>query len=425
MIPALLLPAGLAALAALLLPLLLHLARREERRPVDFAALRWLSTRLRPRRSVRFEEWLLLALRLLLVALLALLLARPVLYGTDDDRPWIVAVPGLAPAALLEATRPDAGGSAATTVNPGVEAEWRWLVPGFPAADPASPSAPSPSTAHAISSLLRQLDMRMPAGAALTVLVPPVLEGVDAERPRLSRAVDWRVVEAPAIPTTDAPAPHATHDPAQAPRLTIRHAPDRAASARYLRAAALAWNAGAAGGVDASSDEAAVDLAAIDKDSGLLPPASDTDVLAWLAPGEVPPAVLAWVESGGTALLSHDATLQGLEGAVAHWRDPDGHALLQGAVLGHGRALQWTRPLRPDAVPALLEADFPHRLRAVLVPPAPPSRVVAAEHAPLVGAVGPWPQGARELSPWLALLIALLFVIERWIAAGPRRERVA
>ena len=37
---ALLLPAGLAALAALLLPLLIHLARRSEQRPTVFAALR-------------------------------------------------------------------------------------------------------------------------------------------------------------------------------------------------------------------------------------------------------------------------------------------------------------------------------------------------------------------------------------------------
>ena len=46
---ALLLPAGLAALAALLLPLLLHLARRHEQTPTDFAALRWLRQKPKPR----------------------------------------------------------------------------------------------------------------------------------------------------------------------------------------------------------------------------------------------------------------------------------------------------------------------------------------------------------------------------------------
>ena len=48
-------PAGLAALASLLLPLLIHLARRDEQRLLDFAALRWLAARPRPRRRIRFE----------------------------------------------------------------------------------------------------------------------------------------------------------------------------------------------------------------------------------------------------------------------------------------------------------------------------------------------------------------------------------
>ena len=38
----LLFPLGLAALAAWLLPLLIHLARRHPYTPLDFAALRWL-----------------------------------------------------------------------------------------------------------------------------------------------------------------------------------------------------------------------------------------------------------------------------------------------------------------------------------------------------------------------------------------------
>src|SRR5690606_38671272 len=40
--PLLLLPAGLTALTALALPLLIHLARRQQQRPTVFAALRWL-----------------------------------------------------------------------------------------------------------------------------------------------------------------------------------------------------------------------------------------------------------------------------------------------------------------------------------------------------------------------------------------------
>ena len=77
----LLLPAALAALGALLMPLLIHLARRSQLVPTPFAALRWLRQAARPQRRVRLEEWPLLLLRLLLLALLALWLARPVLHG--------------------------------------------------------------------------------------------------------------------------------------------------------------------------------------------------------------------------------------------------------------------------------------------------------------------------------------------------------
>src|SRR5690606_3770281 len=74
---ALLAPLGLFALAALALPILVHLVRRIELHATEFAALRWISARVPPRRRIRFERPWLLLLRLLLVALLALLLARP------------------------------------------------------------------------------------------------------------------------------------------------------------------------------------------------------------------------------------------------------------------------------------------------------------------------------------------------------------
>lgn len=387
MIPTLLLPAGLAALAALLLPLLLHLVRREDRRPIDFAALRWLAPRTRPRRSLRIEDRLLLALRLLLVALLALLLARPVLPEDDPTRPWIVALPAVGADPLLASAMETAG-------SPGPER--RWLAPGFPR---VAPDTPPPAGPHPVSSLLRELDMRMPPGAPLVVLVPPVLDGVDAERPRLSRPVDWRVVE------RDGSGPSAvavaTAPPAAPPRLVPVPTGDADADAglRYLLAAASAW------------------------ETGGIPAGERDEVRLWSGAGTPPATLLAWVEAGGAALIDHRATVPMPDEAPAPWYDAEGRPLLRLAAFGNGRLLQWTRPLRPDAFPGLLESDFPHRLRAVLQPPPPPARVLAAEHAPTVADVGPWPASMRELSPWLALLIALLFALERWIAAGRRGER--
>lgn len=409
MIPALLLPAGLTALAALALPLLLHLVRREEQRPIDFAALRWLSARVRPRRRLRFEDRLLLALRLLLITLLALLLAHPVLPLEGGGATWIVAAPGVASEALRDATPSVADDIAA---NPrrdrddngrgaGMDIQRRWLTAGFPWLD----EIPDRPDAHAPISLLRELDMRMPAGARLVVLVPPILDGVDAERPRLSRPVEWRVIPAAGASdqgddgnSTTGSADGAGNDSIPLPRIIIQDAGNNA-GARYLSAASLAWEEAAA-------------------------PRS-LDVHAWLTPGNLPPDAIAWIEAGGTALLAHDTRLPALDDATPLWSDDQGRPLLRAAALGSGRALQWTRSLEPDVMPVLLDADFPHRLRAALQPPPSPSRVLAAEHSPLVGGVGPWPPSLRELSPWLALAIALLFLLERWLATGPRRGRQA
>lgn len=64
-------PPGLAALAALLVPLLIHLARRRPRRPVLVGTLRHLPAGAPRRARSRIIEPSLLALRMLIVALLA------------------------------------------------------------------------------------------------------------------------------------------------------------------------------------------------------------------------------------------------------------------------------------------------------------------------------------------------------------------
>ena len=79
---ALLLPLGLIALAGLIVPLLIHLVRQSDHPLIDFPALRWLRESERPRRRLRFEDRWLLLVRLLLVALAAVLLAQPILKGS-------------------------------------------------------------------------------------------------------------------------------------------------------------------------------------------------------------------------------------------------------------------------------------------------------------------------------------------------------
>ena len=377
MTPLLLAPLGLAALAALIVPLLIHLRRRTEEVPVDFAALRWLDPRPKPRRKLRFDELVLLALRLLLVALLALLLAQPALLGGEDTRPRILVVPGVDPAAARDAAGPDA--------------DIRWIAPGFPALEWAGPTEPAQT-----SSLIRELDSELPPGVPLTIVVPPVLGGVDAAPLRLTRRVKWQIVEGAA--------PTAPRAPPTSPTLAVRHAAGPEGPVRYLRAAAQAWSEQPRFTASTGSD---------------LPPRDH--VLVWLSPGRVPPKVTDWVSAGGTALLGDAAQVAMPDTTTALWRDAFGNTLVEAAPLGAGRLLRFTQALEPAAMPELVSGEFPARLRGLITPPAPPpARVAAAAFAPRAG-VPPFPLAPRELSSWLGVLIALIFLAERLLAMRPKR----
>jgi hypothetical protein len=78
-------------------------------------------------------------------------------------------------------------------------------------------------------------------------------------------------------------------------------------------------------------------------------------------------------------------------------------------------------------MPGLLDADFPRHLHGLFEgPPPAPARVFAADHAPATGGPLTWDEmfapSPRDLQPWLLVLIALLFVLERWMASGPRHR---
>ncbi|UBB26770.1 BatA domain-containing protein [Pseudoxanthomonas japonensis] len=381
---ALLLPAALAALGALLLPLLVHLARRSEQRPTDFAALRWLRQKPRPRHRIRFDERGLLLLRLLLLALLALWLARPVLQGIHGGTPWVVV-------------SPEVDASVARQWG-GTDSESRWLAPGFPPLDSPAPASTAPT-----ASLLRELDADLPPEVALTVVMPAWFDGADGERPRLSRAVDWR--ELPRLP------PSAFQRGAtEPPVLSVRHAPVRQDALRYLRAAVESWSGGTA-----------IPTRLSVADTGQ-PLAGDARALIWLAPGAVPPAIRRWIAAGGTALLDAQARIGDVGAMTPYWTDETGATIVEGGALGQGRVLRFTRPLQPSVMPQLLEPVFPARLRELFAEPMPaPARVAARDYAPLSGAAA-YPQAPRDLQPWLAMLIALLLVLERGWATSRRRS---
>jgi hypothetical protein len=276
------------------------------------------------------------------------------------------------------------------------EARLRWLAPGFPKVEEKPPTGAQP-----FASLLRQLDAELPTSVALTVFVPEQLQGADDMRPQLSRAVQWKVV--PGAMPAQKPAP------ATPSGLTVRHAPERADAVRYLRAAALAWQSASAAISGFSSAPVGPPLPA------------DSRPLVWLVPGPLPAEVIGWIERGGTALLDVDAAFEYPTGSTVYWRDAAGAPLVEGAAFGEGRVLRLTRPFNPSAMPQLLEPDFPRQLREILQGSGPaPSRVMARDYSPLIGGAS-YAQPPRDLQPWLALLIALLLLAERWLATQRSR----
>ena len=387
---ALLLPTALLALTALLLPLLIHLSRRSEQKPTDFAALRWISAQLRPRRKLVFQEIPLLLLRLLLLIALAIFLAKPVSMQSASPKHWVVVAPG-------------ADISAAKQLPSKTSSEWHWLTLGFPDFEDKPDSTNIP-----VSSLLRELDAQLPANTSITVVVPEALSGLDGERIRLSRKVDWKIVPgvlpAAARPEQNRPI-----------RLAIRHDEKHDNETIYFRAVHAAWQA-----EQKASEKDELDSADI---SAALKP--DRSALVWLSATGLPSGIREWVNKGGTIIVSKETAVPEKESAVAAWRNEQGKILAIVAPLGQGRILQWQQDLKPDAMPELLDADFPDKLKSLLQtkPPAPTS-AFAKSQTPLTGAEA-GPEAPQSLQAWLALLIALLFLLERWLANSSRRWSAA
>jgi len=92
--------AMLAALAAVAIPILIHLLNRQKATVVDWGAMRFLLESLTSRsRRILIEEIILMALRCLAVALLVLALARPFM-PSRSNVPWALVLPMILMAAI-------------------------------------------------------------------------------------------------------------------------------------------------------------------------------------------------------------------------------------------------------------------------------------------------------------------------------------
>ena len=74
---------AIAGLCAIAIPILIHLLARQRRKPIEWAAMRFLIEAFRKhRRRLQLEQYILLATRCLILALLGVALARPILEST-------------------------------------------------------------------------------------------------------------------------------------------------------------------------------------------------------------------------------------------------------------------------------------------------------------------------------------------------------
>ncbi|RYD46544.1 MAG: hypothetical protein EOP83_29485, partial [Verrucomicrobiaceae bacterium] len=85
----------LAGLAAVAIPIIIHLVRRQAAKPIDWGAMRFLfDTIAMRRRKMEWEDLLLMAARCLLLGLVALAIARPFV-PPDSSVPWMFVLPAV------------------------------------------------------------------------------------------------------------------------------------------------------------------------------------------------------------------------------------------------------------------------------------------------------------------------------------------
>jgi hypothetical protein len=419
-------PLWLVGLLGLLAPLVLHLLARGRGRRVRVGSVRLLadSPPRRPRRLQLQRPWL-LALRCLLLALVALALAGPRLRrevaAAATPRPWVLVEPGV-DASVTTARRAIAAG-----------AEVRLLAAGLPRAAAVADPAALPDLAAVpggLWSLLREAAATAPAGTRLLVVTRGRLTALRGERPTLANPVEWHEVPdsrpnrwgartlatdggaallvgmSDRTRTTFAREPASAIDsaarepgvevpsgvdalpaddrPPQQPRpvrVQVLAAPDRTADARYVRAAIVA------------AAEAAGVTIEIAPPSGARAPAALT---FWLADAPPPPSLVDAARDGGWLITDGGSSEESCRGSfavvataapvalyrcggnpppaasgareprVAAWRADSGRAVLLEQRLGSGRWLRFASRFHPAWSDLVLSPAFPEWLRELL-----------------------------------------------------------
>ena len=384
-------PLWLLGLAAIAVPIAIHLRGKRVGRVVRVGSVRWLAgvpAAWAPARRVRRIP--LLLLRCAVLVALSLALARPYLRASGGEA-WVLVAPEVASGVSLDSLR------RLGTV--------RLLATGFPSIDRVPPdSTPQPTD---VWSLLREADAAAPAGVRLVVVAPGTVAYLRGVRPELSHAVEYVAAPADSARSAD----RRTGGP-----VTIYFAPDYEDDARYL---SLAFRATA---MTRGVTEAVSVLPATDS----LPDVA-TPWVAWLGGSGAPDALQRWLAQG-TRILTDGDTSATSDGDRVVWRGPAGEPLL----LARGLHYRLRGRFHPSTLPAVLTPDFaewvdtlwaPGPIRAV----APALPISAGQRTPrsssaTVATAGHDPETGRRTALALVLLASLLWATERVLVS---RERSA
>lgn len=189
-------PPALLALCALVAPIAIHLLSRKPGKTVKVGSLKFLElSESRQLRSLKLTDIPLLLMRCALLAVLALLLAKPFWLSANlptaaKTHGWVLLAPELSeqPHEVKFDQRLD---SLVTGGN-----ELHILAPGFAAAKIAAgkivyPEAISTDNPPNYWSLLREIDRQIPSDMPLWIFAPDRLSFFHGVRPTLNRAVHW------------------------------------------------------------------------------------------------------------------------------------------------------------------------------------------------------------------------------------------
>ena len=362
--------AWLAALAALAVPLAIHLWSRRRTRTVAIGSIRFLEGH-RPlsRRTLRLRDpWRLLLRSAMLIALI---LGLAGLYLHDSASPpspqrWVLVSPSLVARADVRAIIDSVGTEAD---------EVRLLHPTWPALDA---SISQPQVPMDTWSLLFALDQILPPGSHIDVIAPPRTGSVRGSRPALRSTVEWFPVDEGNDGGSSAPGTHGMPAPL---KVAVFVSPGRRDDARYLEAA-----------IGAMSD-AGDSITMRHYDASAVPDSVGASWIAWLSADPVPATIMRRIRDGavlftdlgdgasvgvstsldlGFARMSIVSLNRRVEppdgegGGAPVWRDGHGVPVLTVSREGDGRHYRLATRLHPAWTDLVLQGVFPEALRPLL-----------------------------------------------------------